>query len=704
MQQSVNRQAFIEEATDLLTELENALLELEDAPGDQELIDRVFRAMHTIKGSGAMFGFDDISTFTHDVESVFEHVRNGQLKVSRELLDLTLTARDHISYLLSCAIEGEDADLDKASGITRGLRALVPAHLAEGGDKPVATQDKKDNELYEQVTYRVRFKPQLDFFHYGNKPLVLLDDLAELGTAFSFPHIEQVPPLEEIDPEGCYVWWDVILGCHSDQQAVRDVFLFAEDECDLQIRVIDRGDGLEEPEDYKKLGEILVDRGDITSEDLIRILDERKRIGNLIAESGMVSEENVASALQEQRAVRQMREQRTTQRKPMEQVSSIRVAADKLDYLVDLVGELVIVQAQITQMVAQRQDAGLMTLAEELERLSDELRDSTLNIRMLPIGTTFSKFRRLVRDLSAELGKQIELQTKGAETELDKTVIERLNDPLVHLLRNSIDHGIEPPAVREAAGKNPAGIILLEAEHSGGEVLITIQDDGKGINVDAVRAKALERGLISPDMELSKEEILLQVFKPGFSTAEKITSVSGRGVGMDVVKRSIDELRGTVSIDSRMGVGTTITIKLPLTLAIIEGLQVCVEDEFYVMPLSIVEECVELIRSELHNVNEQIVNLRGEIVPYIRLRESFEVSGMPPDIEQIVVTRVGGVRVGIVVDNVIGEHQTVIKSLGKIYKDVEGISGATIKGDGTLALILDVPQLVQAVAGGRIRN
>ncbi len=697
--EDMNRQAFQEEAHDLLAELETALLELEQAPGNQELIDRVFRAMHTIKGSGAMFGFDDIAAFTHDVETVFDQVRNGRMSVSRGLLDLTLASRDHIAYLLACAESGDEVNLDKGHAITAGLRALLPEDLAEERGKAADQTDEADQIAAETVTYRIRFKPHQDYFLFGNNPLVILEELSELGYAKAFPHFEDVPPLEEFDPEASYAWWDVLLSTSQGQQAIRDVFLFVEDECEVQSDLIDRGGSLDDESDYKKLGEILVERGDIRAEDLARILEDRKRIGNILAESGMVSPEKVQSALEEQQTVRRLREQRSVQQKPQEQqVSSLRVAADKLDYLVDLVGELVIVQAQISQMCSERKDSQLTTLAEELERLSDELRDSTLNIRMLPIGTTFSKFRRLVRDLSADLGKEIELQTQGAETELDKTVIERLNDPLVHLLRNSIDHGVETPGQRKEAGKDPVGQILLVAEHSGGEVIIQITDDGKGIDPEIVRAKAVERGLLHPDESPSEQELLMLIFMPGFSTAAKVTNVSGRGVGMDVVKRSIEELRGNVSIQSRKGQGTTITIKLPLTLAIIEGLQIEVGREFYVMPLSLVEECVELVRSELRNSNEQIVNLRGEIVPYIRLREWFEVPGESPPIEQIVVVRVGGSRVGIVVDNVIGEHQTVIKSLGKVYKNVQGISGATIKGDGTMALILDVPQLIQSVA------
>jgi len=356
------------------------------------------------------------------------------------------------------------------------------------------------------------------------------------------------------------------------------------------------------------------------------------------------------------------------------------------------------VQAQISQMVSERSDPMLTALAEQLERLSADLRDSTLGIRMLPIGSAFSKFRRLVRDLSSELGKDIELVTRGEETELDKTVLERLADPLVHLLRNSIDHGIDMPDERKVAGKRPQGLILLEAEHSGSEVIIRITDDGKGMDPALIRRKAVEKGLLPADSELPDKEILKLIFLPGFSTAATVTSISGRGVGMDVVHRAIDSLRGVIEISSELGHGTTITIRLPLTLAIIEGLQVQVGDGFFVIPLSLVEECVELHQKDVDpSGRKRIINLRGELVPYINLRRWFEIEGESPEIEQIVITGVEGRRVGIVVDHVIGEHQTVIKSLGRVYRDVEGISGATIKGDGSLALILDVPRLVRSV-------
>jgi two-component system chemotaxis sensor kinase CheA len=443
-----------------------------------------------------------------------------------------------------------------------------------------------------------------------------------------------------------------------------------------------------------KLGEILVKSGDVTEADIQEALRKQKPLGQILAEEGKIGPEKIEQAVKRQSEAKEQ----DASRKHQEALSSIRVAADKLDYLVDLVGELVIVQAQITQVVSERNDPTMTALAEELERLSDELRDSTLGIRMLPIGTSFSKFRRLVRDLSGNLGKEITLATSGADTELDKTVIERLGDPLVHLLRNSIDHGLEPPEERKAHGKPTQGTIFLSAEHSGGEVLIRINDDGRGMNPAVIREKGIERGLIAKDSDLSEKDLLKLIFEPGFSTAKEVTNVSGRGVGMDVVKRAIDSLRGTIDIDSKLGKGTSITIRLPLTLAIIDGLQVRVENEYYVIPLSLVEECVELNASDVdENSKQRILHLRGEIVPYIHLRDWFGVDGENPPIEQIVITGVEGSRVGIVVDTVIGEHQTVIKSLSRVYKDVEGISGATIKGDGSIALILDIPSLVRRV-------
>jgi two-component system chemotaxis sensor kinase CheA len=373
---------------------------------------------------------------------------------------------------------------------------------------------------------------------------------------------------------------------------------------------------------------------------------------------------------------------------------SIRVRADKLDSLMDLVGELVTLQARLTQTSVGRQDPELALIAEQAERLTNSLRDTSMSLRLLPIATSFARFRRVVRDLSGELGKEVELQTEGGDTELDKTVIERLNDPLVHLIRNSVDHGVEMPAEREREGKPRRGAVRLSAEHSGSHVLIRVSDDGAGMDREAIRAKGIERGLISAEAELQDREIFDLVFAAGFSTARRVTSVSGRGVGMDVVKRSIESLGGSVEIESARGQGTTITLKIPLTLAIIEGLLVRIAGESYVLPLQAVEECVELSREEREagekTRGRRMANVRGEIVPYVRLRDWFGTGGESPELEQVVISRTDGRRIGFVVDAVVGQHQTVIKSLGRLYRNVQGISGATILGDGSVALILDI--------------
>lgn len=691
-----HRQAYKEEAYELLAELESSLLELEETPEDTDLIGRVFRAMHTIKGSGAMFGFDDIAGFTHEVETVFDMVRNGRITVTRDLVNLALKARDLIKGMLDASDgEGDAVEVGATEAVIAGLRQLVPGvstgSATEEPSSPVLSPESKGEKA---VTYRIRFMPSPDVTVNGTNPLLLLAELRQLGKCRVVAQMARIQCLEQINPEHCYLFWDVILTTKRGIDAIRDVFIFIEDDCDLKIDVIDDGGVLDVDADYKKLGFILVERGDLTMQDMEAILAKQKRFGELLVENGVVSPEKVTSALVEQQHVKEVRKERQTQ----ESASSIRVPAEKLDILVNLVGELVTVQARLSQTAAGRADALLVTIAEEVERLTNELRDTALNIRMLPIGTTFSKFKRLVRDLSVELGKDIEMTTEGAETELDKTVIEKLNDPLVHLIRNSIDHGIESPDERSAAGKPVQGTVHLTAVHSGDSVLITITDDGKGLDRDAIRAKGVERGLIPAAAELTDKEIFSLIFAPGFSTAKAVTSVSGRGVGMDVVKRAIDALRGTIDIQSERGKGTVITIKLPLTLAIIESLLVKIGSDCFVLPLSIVEECVELTREDVRNAHgRNLATVRDQIVPYIPLRERFLIRNEQPEIEQIVITQVGGTRVGFVVDHVIGEHQTVIKSLGKMYKDVRGLSGATILGDGSVALILDIPQLVREV-------
>ena len=687
----IHRQAFKEEAYELLSELESSLLELEERPDDGDLIGRVFRAMHTIKGSGSMFGFDDIAAFTHEVETVFDMVRNGKLAVTTTLVNLTLSARDQIKAMLDNSEAGGASDSETSARIIAGLRALSPSGAPVQAPVEQGAERAADGEL---ITYRIRFAPSRDIFSCGSNPLNLISELRELGICSVVASTNGVPRLEGMDPEGCYVYWDVILTTNQGVNAIRDVFIFVEDDCELKIEAIAEHGEYGAEEHHKKLGLILLERGDISSAEMAAVLAKQRRFGEMAVSEGLVPESKVQSALVEQRHVQAVRQEKQS----AEAASSIRVPAERLDVLVNLVGELVTVQARLSQTATERGDAELTSIAEEVERLTGELRDNALNIRMLPIGSTFSKFKRLVRDLSGELGKEIEMTTDGAETELDKTVIERLNDPLVHLIRNSIDHGVELPEARLAAGKPRFGTVHLAAVHSGDSVIITIKDDGAGLDKEAIRAKAIEKGVISASAELSEKELFALIFAPGFSTAKTVSSISGRGVGMDVVKRAIEALRGSIEIASVRGEGTRIMVRIPLTLAIIESLLVKIGKDFFMLPLSLVDECVELTREDVARAHgRNLAHVRERLVPYIPLRERFRIPGELPEIEQIVITQVNGVRVGFVVDQVLGEHQTVIKSLGRAYKNAEGISGATILGDGSVALILDVPQLVQSV-------
>jgi two-component system chemotaxis sensor kinase CheA len=685
------KSTFREEAFELLTQLEDTLLELESQPLNGELINAAFRAIHTIKGSSSMFGYEAVSKFTHEVESVLDQCRNGELPITKDFIGLTLKARDHIRLLLD--IEGSPGPQLAEDGESLLVRFR---EYAQGGSKPrpakappaePAAAAPQGGEALPS-TYRVVFKPKPEIFKNGTRVLNLVEELAGLGQADLFPHIEAIPPLESLDPETCYCSWDAVLTTDKGPNAIRDVFIFVEDLADLHLEpVVDRA-----AEGSKRLGEILVERGAVSAEALRDALGSQKKLGEVLVEKNIVSKPQVESALVEQEHLKKVQERGDAS------VGSIRVASDKLDALVDLVGELVTLQARLSRTSFDLKDGPLSSIAEQYERLISQLRDNTMSIRMLPIGSTFNRFRRLVRDLSLELGKEAELVTEGAETELDKTVIEKLGDPLVHLIRNSLDHGIEMPAVREKAGKPRAGTIKLAAQHSGAYVLIQVSDDGKGLDRDAILAKGIERGIVAPGQDISEQEIYQLIFAAGFSTAKVVTQVSGRGVGMDVVKREIDSLGGTVNLDTAIGKGLTVTLKIPLTLAIIEGLLVRIDTEFYVVPLSSVDGCIEIPKVELADKGERrIISYRDELVPYVDLRGLFESGGEEPAIEQIVIASAQESRVGFVVDQVVGDYQTVIKPLGRMYKDVEGVSGATILGDGRVALILDVNRLAQVV-------
>jgi two-component system chemotaxis sensor kinase CheA len=659
---------FRQEAKELLELLEQVLLDLEHRPDDTDLIDSAFRALHTIKGSGAMFGFDAVAAFTHHVETAFDRVRKGSVPPSGELIAVTLAAKDHLRLLIE---QPNAADPANGASILRDLQQVVDRPAGAAAAPPPGP-----------VTWRIRFRLAKDAMAMGTNPLLLLDELRGLGAATVTACTEDVPPLEAILPTECHLAWDVVLTTEKPRAAIDDVFVFVIDDMELDIAAVDTAD------EATRIGEILIDRGDVTRDAVDAALSSREPLGAILVNAGDLTQEKVTAALAEQQHVRA--ETRVTKT-----ADSIRVPAERLDLLMDRVGELVIAQSRLTQVAAASNDSQVKSIAEEIERLALELRDTTMGVRTVPIGSLFGRFRRLVHDLSRELGKEIELITIGEETELDKTVIERLNDPLIHLIRNAVDHGLEAPEGRAAAGKPARGRITLAARHAGAEVLISITDDGRGLDRDRIQARAEDQGLMTPGAKLSDNELFQVIFQPGFSTAKEVTSLSGRGVGMDVVKRTIEALRGKIEIASTPGKGAELTLRLPLTLAIIDGLLVRVGKGRYVLPLSAVEECVELSTEEdARSRGRSFLNIRDDLVPFLRLRELFNASTPADRFQKVVIVSSGESRVGLVVDQVIGNHQTVIKSLSKLHADVETFSGATILGDGAVALILDVAHLV----------
>ncbi|MFH0809930.1 MAG: chemotaxis protein CheA [Pseudomonadota bacterium] len=665
-------QAFREEAADLLVELESAVLELEDQPDDRATLDRIFRAMHTVKGSGAMFGFDRVASFTHHIETVLDKARSGQMAVTRRLIDLILASRDQISAMLDDPNAGQEQRAE--------IEAALSELLASTGAGPAAVKETPKEAA--PAYFRIRIKMPREATTRGVDPLTLLRDLKDLGDCETTVFTDELPALPAVEAEQLYFYWDVILTTSAGLPAVKDVFIFVEEDGGISIEEV-------KPEkDGKRIGDLLVEKKDVSRTDVEYVLAETSLAGEKLVASGTVSKEKVKAALKEQAALRQGA--------APAQVTSIRVAAEKLDRLINLVGELVITRAQLSQSAARYTDSRLIAPVENVERLTDELRECVLNVRMLPIGATFEKLKRLVRDLAAGLNKEINLVVSGGETELDKTVIERINDPLVHLIRNSIDHGIETPEERVAAGKPRQGTLSISASHAGGCVLINVEDDGKGLDRNAILTKAQTMGVIEKGQDLTDNEIFNLIFNPGLSTAKKVSGVSGRGVGMDVVKREILHLRGTIDVNSWSGEGTHVSMKLPLTLAIIDGLLVEVSGIHYVIPLSHVRECVELTRRQVRAAHGRcLVRVRDELISYIRLRQAFCLGSGCPDIEQIVIVEDQNVRVGVVVDNIIGNSQAVIKALGRVFGQAEGVSGATILGDGTVALIVDIAGLVR---------
>lgn len=702
---------FIVESQELLQTMEDDLISLEQQDDPAETIAAIFRAAHTIKGSSGLFGLDHIVAFTHVVENVLDILREGRIQVSNELVATLLNCRDHIALLVQSLADGHvTEDVIQAHQGELLLEQLRPYLVQEqtSVSTPAVTQanaqiEKEAMGAEQAGNWHLSLRFGRESLRNGMDPLAFIRYLSTLGRIVSITTLtDGLPEAVEMDPETCYLGFEIDLQTDAGKEAIEAVFEFVRE--DSLIRILPPDSCIDNyidlirslPEGDRRLGEILVESGVLTRQELDSGLQLQQQqnhaevasqpIGEILVEARSVPQPLVDAALEKQKQIKDTK---------VRENQSIRVDADKLDKLIDLVGELVISCAAANLRAGQIKDPALLEANAQIISLVEEVRDSALKLRMVPIGATFNRFQRVVRDVSAELGKDIVLVITGGDTEVDKSVIEQIGDPLMHLVRNSIDHGIESAQVREACGKPAKGKLTLNAYHESGSIVIEVSDDGGGLNRDKILAKAFEKGLIQSGANLSDKDVFALIFEPGFSTADQISNLSGRGVGMDVVKQNITALRGTIEINSVAGEGTTMIIHLPLTLAIIDGFLVAVGNSYFVIPQDRIVECVELPTASLY---AGYMDLRGEVLQFIRLGEFFNIKHELARRQNVVVVNSGGNKIGLVVDRLLGEFQTVIKPLGKLFEHVQGIGGSTILGSGEVALIVDVQVLVQYYA------
>lgn len=710
------KQTYFTETREVLAEMEHLLLEIEKAPGDEELVNALFRAVHTIKGSSGMFGVRSVESFTHVAENVLDRVRKKEVALDVELSAALLACHDHITELLELHQRGADEPLDEETG-KRGaaLIARLGRYTLEA-----KTEDTSGSEMTRKepaiaatgnggvgnVNWHISLRFNKSVYRNGLDPFSFINYLRGMGEVVNLVTvIDGMPPMEAMDPEQCYLGFEIDLSAVTTKEAIESAFEFVRDDC--QIRIIPPNSSVdlykkliqELPENPMNIGEILMQSGTITRSELDAVLaiqseavageKEAPRIGEIIVEQKIAPREVVEAALEKQKQNRAVEEKNKR---------SMRIDGERLDQLINFVGELVTAGENVKQLAAQNGDGELLESADRMARLIEEIREGAMNMRMVQIGETFRKFERVVRDLSREQGKEIDLVISGADTELDKTITEKISDPLMHIVRNAIDHGIAVPEVRRAQGRSSRGVIRLNAYHETGSIVIEVSDDGGGLSRDRIHAKAVERGLVTPGQQLSDAEILQLIFKPGFSTAEKVTNISGRGVGMDVVKRNIESLRGVVDVESEDGVGTTVRIQLPLTIAIIDGFMFRVGELTYVVPLDMVVECVEFAREEFEGMEGgSFMNLRGSVLPFLSLRDFFREEGEPPARGNVIVVEYARRKAGLVVDKLVGKFQTVIKPMGKIFSNMHWLSGSTIMGTGEVAYIIDVPRMIMKI-------
>lgn len=695
---------FMLEATELLAEMENGLLALEQDAADEESINSVFRAAHTVKGSAGLFGLDPVVRFTHVVESVLDRVRGHEVVATAALIGVLLPCQDHIGDLIASIAAGASDETAAQAATGAALLARLEPYLTGSGtpvpgppeaEAPTLTPDPSQAAESSAGAgdgahlFHLSLRFGAESLRNGMDPLSFVRYLSTLGEIVALTTVaDLLPEAEDLDPEQCYLVFQITLRTAEAIEAVEGVFDFVREDSDIRVLPV--------PSDPAGFADLIASfgaHGPVIAETLVETVAAAEIPAEAPVPQQRSADQPVATdqpAATDPGTAGPAR--RTGDRGTSAENQTIRVDAGRLDRLIDAVGELVIAGAGAELRASLSRDEGLQTALGEVMRLVEEVRDGALQLRMVPIGTTFSRFQRVVRDVSASLGKDVTLTVSGGDTEVDKALVEQIGDPLTHLVRNALDHGIESGSVRTAAGKPARGTLRLNAFHDSGSIVIEVQDDGAGINPDLVLAKAIERGLVEPNAVLTEKDIYGLIFEPGFSTAAAVSNLSGRGVGMDVVKRNVTALRGTIDVESTAGQGTTLRIRLPLTLAIIDGFLVGVGGATFVIPLDRVVECVEL-PSESHD--RDYMGLRGEVLSFVRLRSLFSMPGERPRRENVVVVEYAGTKTGLVVDALKGEFQTVIKPLGALFGSVQGIGGSTILGNGDVALIVDVPTLVR---------
>ena len=658
---------FFEESFEGLDVMEAELLNLQPGTEDSETINTIFRAAHSIKGGSGTFGFTSVTNFTHVLETLLDQIRDGRRQLTAEHVNLLLQSVDCLRGLLSALQAEEEPDLTESSE----LKAQFDRILGNE-EQTLQSEPQSSTPEAEANTYQIDFKPHSHLFKTGNEPLYMLSELAELGDLETHAFCDGIPSLDKFNPEDCYLNWRLYLTTTQGQSAIQEIFEWVEDDADIDITLCGGLFESEVPEPRAEQSEAQVQNAEPKPS------EQASKKANTAANKVPSSKKSSES-------------------------TSIRVGIDKVDSLINMVGELVITQAMLTQLGEQEPTEQTLTaLQEGLAQLAHNTRDlqeNVMRIRMLPISFVFSRFPRLVRDTSQKLNKQVELKLLGEQTELDKTVMEKISDPMVHLVRNSLDHGLETPEERIKAGKDPVGQVTLNAFHQGGNIVIEIMDDGKGLNTEKIKSKAIANGLIQATDDLSPEEINELIFRPGFSTVDEVSDISGRGVGMDVVRRNIQSLNGSVEVNSAPGVGSTFTIRLPLTLAILDGQLVNVASHTYIIPLISIVESLQINIDKVSTVGNglEVLRLRDEYIPILRLYKLFNHDGAIEALDKalLVVVESDNHKVGLLVDDLLGQQQVVIKSLEANYQRVNGISGATILGDGRVSLILDITGLIK---------